>query len=222
MCNFFSCIITKPRKVFYCEDSDNHSEIISKYKLDDSPKGHLLQRFAKIEITPPDNDVFKPIEEWNFRIDDTEPEWWTKAHESACMSALRKYLDKHLIVDKTVKEIKEGRYWLKNSTVESMYDNSTVKSMSANSTVKSMYANSTVEYMYDNSTVEYMYANSTVEYMYDNSTVEYMYDNSTVESMYANSTVKSMYDNSIAIDRYNGVIFSSKDKKYRQKKVKGA
>jgi hypothetical protein len=222
MCQFFSCVITKPKKVFYSEVSDSHEDIIKENNLDDSENGKLRELFCRIEVLPPNGDVFADFSLWKLIVDEKKkPSWFTDKHENACMIVAKKVIDKFVLVDKTVQEIKEGKYYLKNSTVKSMYGSSTVKSMSGSSTVKYMYGSSTVKSMSGSSTVKYMYDSSTVEYMYGSSTVKYMSDSSTVVSMYNSSTVESMSDSSIAIDRVNGIIYKPKNKKYRQKNVKG-
>jgi len=240
MCQFFSCVITKPKKVFYSEVSDSHEDIIKENNLNDSENGKLRELFCRIEVLPPNGDVFADFSLWKLSVDEKKkPSWFTDKHENACMIVAKKVIDKFVLVDKTVQEIKEGKYYLKNSTVKSMYGSSTVKSMSGSSTVKYMYDSSTVEYMYGSSTVKYMsdsstvvsmynsstvvsmYNSSTVESMYDSSTVGYMYGSSTVKCMSGSSTVESMSGSSIAIDRVNGIIYKPKNKKYRQKNVKG-
>jgi hypothetical protein len=222
MCQFFSCVITKPKKVFYSEVSDSHEDIIKENNLDDSENGKLRELFCRIEVLPPNGDVFADFSLWKLIVDEKKkPSWFTDKHENACMIVAKKVVDKFVLVDKTVQEIKEGKYYLKNSTVKSMYDSSTVEYMYGLSTVKSMYDSSTVKSMSGSSTVEYMYGLSTVEYMSGSSTVKSMYGSSTVKSMSDSSTVKSMYDSSIAIDRVNGIIYKPKNKKYRQKNVKG-
>jgi len=213
MCQFFSCVITKPKKVFYSELSDSHEDIIKSNNLDDSENGKLRELFCRIEILPPNGDVFADFSLWKLRVDEKEkPSWFTDKHEEACMIVAKKVIDKFVLIDKTVQEIKEGKYYLKNSTIKYMTDSSTIKSM---------YGSSTVERMSGSSTVKYMTDSSTVKYMTDSSTVKSMSGSSTVERMYGSSTVERMYGSSIAIDRINGIIYKPKDKKYRQKSVKG-
>jgi hypothetical protein len=200
MCQLFSCIITKPKKVFYSEVSDSHEDIIKENNLNDSEKGKLRELFCRIEILPPDGDVFADFSEWKLQVDEKEkPSWFTEKHEKACLIVAKKYIDKYVLISQEVKEIKEGRYYLKDTKIEKMS------------------GSSTVEFMYDSSTVESMYDSSTVKSMYDSSTVKSMYDSSTVKSMYDSSTVKSMTGSSIAIDRINGIIYKPKAKKFKQK-----
>jgi hypothetical protein len=221
MCQFFSCVITKPKKVFYSEVSDSHEDIIKANNLDDSENGKLRELFCRIEVLPPNGDVFADFSLWKLRVDEQEkPTWFTNKHEDACMIVAKKVIDKFVLIDKTVQEIKEGKYYLKNSTVEYMSGSSTVKYMSGSSTVKFMYDSSTVESMYGSSTVEYMSGSSTVKYMSGSSTVKSMSESSTVKFMYDSSTVEYMSGSSIAIDRVNGIIYKPKDKKYRQKNIK--
>jgi hypothetical protein len=91
MCNAFSCIITKDKKVFWTLNIDKHDELIVKYKLKDTTSDRETLQFARVEIAPKNNDYLKP-NKWVFKIDEhVIPEWFSPAHRQECMKQFRIY-----------------------------------------------------------------------------------------------------------------------------------
>jgi hypothetical protein len=197
MCNFFSCIVLKDGQVIWDAGIDSHEELIKIAQVEDKTSDPAKLTFARVEIIPPDNNVFEDdVKKWTLRIDQSiTPNWWSKDHEKACYQSLKKCLSVVIIKGQEIDEInnKHGLY-IKDSTIQ-VIKNSIIKNM-ANSTVNVMWANSTVNVMWENSTVNVMWANSTVKAMRENSTVKEMRENSTVNEMWANSTVNVMWENS--------------------------
>ena len=160
---------------------------------------------------------------WKINIDqDILPDWYKEDKEKYnedFRKEVKEWCNKHVLVDKNIRELKEGFYLLKdcdvvvlannavvvlyNATVKEMYDNATVKEMYDNATVKEMYDNATVQEMNGNATVQRMYDNATVKEMYDNATVQEMNDNATVQEMNGNATVQWMYGNA-TVQEMNG------------------
>jgi len=194
MCNFFSCIVLKDGQVIWDAGIDSHEELIKIAKVEDKTSDPAKLTFARVEIIPPNNDVFEDdVKKWTLRIDQSiTPGWWSKDHKKACYQSLKKCLSVVIIKGQEIDEInnKQGLY-IKDSTIQ-VIKNSIIKSM-GNSTVKEMGGNSTVKVMWENSTVKEMGGNSTVNMMGGNSTVNMMWENSTVNMMGENSTVKAVY-----------------------------
>ena len=95
MCNFFSCLVDKKKRVYWKGGVDNHHELIEIFKLDDNTTDQQRIKFAKIEIVPPSGILFYPLEQWKFKVDESvRPEWFSPAHEKACWEALGKNLKK--------------------------------------------------------------------------------------------------------------------------------
>ena len=190
ICKLKSGIILKGD--VYVPDHDHHTTMLENLGIADT-KQNAETLFVRAELVPANDDVFSPIEDWKFVVDqDITPDWFVSDYEKTRMfKAVKAWAKEHIRIDESDFSIGEGTYYLKNckmvacnSSTVTACDNSTVKAW-GNSTVKA-WGNSTVKAC-DNSTVEAC-DNSTVEAC-DNSTVE-AYDNSTVEA-YDNSTVKA-------------------------------
>jgi hypothetical protein len=127
MCNFLSLIVTKEGDVFYDETTDSHEKIISDHKLIDDTNDKYKRQFVRVEITPPDNDVFKPVSEWNFKLDEGEiPLWWRVGLEKASRAVCTDYINKIVFENKDGIEIKNGRAFVKKCSTVTAYGISTV------------------------------------------------------------------------------------------------
>ena len=105
MCNAFSCICPEVGEVVWKLGTDSHSDLIREAGLRDDTNDPKHMTFAKIEITPDNNDYRKP-DKWTLHIDETiTPAWWNKAYEASCWDAHKawcKQLYKILDVDKVI------------------------------------------------------------------------------------------------------------------------
>jgi len=207
MCEFFSCIVMKNKKVIWEAGLNAHHEILEKYKINDNTHDQSALKFARVEIIPPsalDGAFEKDLKKWNFSVDEkTVPEWFSPAHKVAAFSALKECLSECLIDGVELDEVsgKKGLFVrnstikkLINSTVQEMWNNSIVQEMRSNSIVQKMRDNSIVRKMLDTSIVQDMLGDSTVHKMLDNSTVHQMRGYSTVHEMWNYSTVRKMWD----------------------------
>ena len=98
MCQAFSCLITKSKKVYYKVGMDSHDTIQSFYqKKDKELKDDKLppnNTFARVEITPKNNDYLKP-DKWVLKVDEeVKPTWWNNTFEKPCFVALDKWKEK--------------------------------------------------------------------------------------------------------------------------------
>ena len=94
MCKAFSCLVTKSNRVYWKAGVDSHDklrELFSDLELRDD-KNPPHNTFARIEITPPDNNYLNIRSKWEYKIDESiKPEWLTDKHEILCRTALSKW-----------------------------------------------------------------------------------------------------------------------------------
>ena len=119
MCNFFSCIAMRNGDVFCDPMSDRHEDIIKTHNISDKEDDPKYLKFARVEITPPDGDVFAHVSNWTLRIDDESitPEWWSKGYEEFCFRELELFLSRAILVGKEIDCLSDGRFWVKDSRI---------------------------------------------------------------------------------------------------------
>ena len=139
MCNYFSCLVTRDKKVLWSEKTNSHEDLIEKFGLKDNK---LEDRdFVRVEVTPQDKPN-RNVEEWAFKIDEvgTLPDWFNLNQEEIKEKVLVEALvsaKQQLVLGNEEKIVKSGfaRAW-GSSTVEA-WDSSTVEAMDS-STVEAM------------------------------------------------------------------------------------
>ena len=183
MCNFFSGIITREGVVYHnAAESDSHEDIISKFGLKDTDNDTAQMDWARFEITPPNNDVFKPFSQWSFRIDQRiTPDWLNDGYKVFCFDALFEFSKEHFITD-AVEEIFSGRYW--------MSDTARVGTMSGTARVVTMSGTARVDWMSDTARVGTMRDTARVDWMRDTARVVTMRDTASVGTMSGTARVE--------------------------------
>ena len=195
MCRFKSGILLKDR--VYISDGDSHSDMLEELGIADTWQ-NAERVFVRAELYPEDGDVFSPIDQWKWNVDqDILPEWYVEEYEKQrFVEAVKKWAEQHIIISQDGLKLTTGKsYYLKDcKNIElsgdcfvTLLDNSQVGEMRDNSRVSEMWDNSRVGVMWDNSQVSEMQGNSQVGVMWDNSRVGVMWDNSRVSEMRDNS-----------------------------------
>jgi hypothetical protein len=82
------------KKVTWKLGVDSHSDLVKLAGYKDNTYDPRLMEFAKIEITPENNDYLNP-DSWIYRVDESPaPMWIGREHEAACFKAHVKWLKK--------------------------------------------------------------------------------------------------------------------------------
>ena len=101
MCKAFSCLVDiAAKKVTWKLGVDSHSDLVKLAGYRDNTADPHAMEFAKIEITPKNNDYLFP-DTWVYRVDESPaPSWIGREHEAACRKAHARWLkqlDKFII-----------------------------------------------------------------------------------------------------------------------------
>ena len=104
MCRYFSCILTKDKKVIWDKRTISHEKLIENAKLIDD---RLVNRnFIRMEIIPKDEkNITRNKKDWKLVVDenDTIPEWYQGNKEKLdklCWNAWKKSIEINLLVKK--------------------------------------------------------------------------------------------------------------------------
>ena len=209
MCNFFSCIVTKNGDVLFDPISDSHEIIISNnaknYVLSDDTADPAELKFARVEILPPNGDVFQPVDKWFFTIDQRiTPAWWSEFHKKQAYDCLNTFLDSVLLKDKKIQELSTGRYWVKDCQIAELKGNVLIVKMLGSSQVGIMRGSSQIREMWGSSQVGEMWGSSQVGIMRKSSQVGVMWGSSRICEMLGSSQVREMWEASWVRIRKNG------------------
>lgn len=99
MCNFKSGIIFKNRVVLAPEGNESHSDLLESLKIEDNHM-NASKMFVRAELTPPDENKAKPVDDWKYRVDqDIVPDWYNEdpeRYENEIRNAVKDYMKDRL------------------------------------------------------------------------------------------------------------------------------
>ena len=99
-------------------DYDDHSKMLETLGIKDNSKD---PQFVRVEMNPIDGNIFNlDLSNWKLKVDqDFRPDWFSeKFTEAEMKKELKKWWEERFIFnDKTGKNIKDGKFYLKNSSV---------------------------------------------------------------------------------------------------------
>ena len=125
MCQLKSGIILKD--YVFVPDYDHHSNMLDELKIKDTKK-NAETKFIRAELLPPNGDVFSPVDDWVFNVDqDILPDWYVEEFDrDRFVVAIKKWADEHVHIGKNNLEIKSGgTHYLKNCKDATLRENST-------------------------------------------------------------------------------------------------
>lgn len=111
MCQLKSGTILKDR--VFLPEYDSHSKMLNELGIKDT-QANAERLFIRAELLPPNGDVFAPVEEWEFIVDqDILPKWYVRDVDKARMADAVKEWQKahcHVGVDGLKISSGEGHY----------------------------------------------------------------------------------------------------------------
>ena len=182
MCKLKSAIILKDR--VFIPEYDSHSQMLEELGILDT-RENAERLFVRAELSPRDGDVFSPVDEWGFTVDqDIRPDWFVEEYEKQRMiDAVKAWAEDHIHIGVDGLSIGTGsNHYIKdckdvticdNATVENIYGSATVERICGSATVKCICGSATVKYICDNATVigsSFGWKNKDMVILSDNST----------------------------------------------------
>ena len=171
MCNPASMIVTRGHKVHWSENTDSHHEIITELGLRETDaRGNI--NIVPVEITPPDDDMTKPLSEWVFSIDTAGfqrdlPDWWDdEKAEAAVRCALKAWKAKKVITRKT-KALTVGQYYVcGKATIENVSGNAVV-SLRDSAVIKYVGGSAVIKYVRGSAVIQDVRGSAVIKYVRD-------------------------------------------------------
>ena len=154
MCNFLSAIYKQDGSIICLpEHTDSHEDLIAHANLDDS-KDPVLNRWIRVEFTPPDKaDVTNP-DEYTLKVDEpSTPVWFDDDKRADCIAQLSARIRAMVVKDKHLKIILGGCWILCGDAKVDRFVDGRVFRMLNTSKVGTMRDTSKVGEMWDTSKV---------------------------------------------------------------------
>ena len=126
MCQLKSGIILKDR--VFVPEYNSHTDMLEELGIKDT-QANAEKLFVRAELLPPDGDVFKPVDEWKFHVDqDIIPDWFIEEVDKERMvEAVKEWAKDHVHIGVNNLSIKaSGCHYVKDCKNVKAYDSATV------------------------------------------------------------------------------------------------
>jgi len=91
MCKAFSCLVGVDNKVTWKLGVDSHSELVTIAGYKDHTSDSAQMTFARVEITPDNNNYLYP-DNWTLRVDESiQPSWFGHKHKEQAFAAHKEW-----------------------------------------------------------------------------------------------------------------------------------
>ena len=125
MCRPASFVLTK-NKVFWSLETDSHEDIVAEYKL--SENGVRGIKILRVEVSPNNGDLSRPLKEWEFGYDqDLLPSWVNEKKDKKRVRLALKQWAKAKLFTKGEHVVKKGSVYLSGSSSAKLFDSSSAK-----------------------------------------------------------------------------------------------
>ena len=153
MCQLKSAIILKDR--VFVPEYDSHTDMLEELGIKDIKK-NAERLFVRAELVPTNGDVFKPVDEWNFTVDqDIIPDWFVEEVDKQRMiEAVKAWAKDHVHIGVDGLKINSGSgHYIKDCKDAVICGSATVENIYGSATVKYICDSATVEKLKDNATM---------------------------------------------------------------------
>ncbi len=190
MCKLKSAIILKDR--VFIPDYDSHSDMLAELGIEDT-RANAERLFVRAELSPRNGDVFTPIDEWEFTVDqDIRPEWFVEGYDKERMTAaVKEWAKSHIHVGVDGLEISTGsNHYIKDCKNVRIGDSASVKYIGGSASVERTCGSASVEYICGSASVEYIGGSASVKYIRDSASVERICDSASVKYIGGSASVE--------------------------------
>ena len=202
MCQLKSGILLKDR--VFIPDYDIHTAMLEELKIEDT-EDNAKRLFVRAELIPPDDNVFTPVSEWKYRVDqDILPDWYVaEVDERRMREAVTEWAKEHIHIGEKIEEINSGKHWIKDGTVGVISGSAEIRELCGSAEVRYIRGSATVGYIRGSAKVVNVYDSATVGNICDSATVVNVYDSATVGYVYSSAKVVNIYDSAKVVNVYD-------------------
>ena len=192
MCKMKSAIILKDR--IFIPDYDGHSDMLKELGIEDTEKNAAML-FVRAELSPKNGDVFTPIDEWIFEVDqDIKPDWFVESYEKERMiQAVKEWAKNRIHIGIDGLEINSGaNHYIKDCKNVEIYGSASISRVYGSATISYVYGSASISYVYGSASISDVYDSATISDVYDSATISYVYGSATISYVYGSASISEV------------------------------
>ena len=166
MCKMKSAIILKDS--VFIPDYDSHSKMLEELQIEDT-KNNAERLFVRAELYPKDGDVFSPIDQWKFNVDqDIVPDWYVAGYDEERMrAAVKDWAKSHIHIGENDITINCGsNHYIKDCKNVAVYGSASISKVCGSASINNVYGSASISEVCGSASISNVYGSASISEVY--------------------------------------------------------
>ena len=194
MCKMKSAIILKDR--VFIPDYDSHSKMLKELQIEDT-RSNAERLFVRAELYPKDGDVFSPIDQWKFNVDqDIVPDWYVAGYDEERMrAAVKDWAKAHIHIGENNITINCGsNHYIKDCKNVTVCGSASISKVYGSASISCVYGSASISEVCDSASISYVYGSASISYVYDSASISEVYGSASISKVCGSASISYVYD----------------------------
>ena len=185
MCKLKSAIILKDS--VFIPDYDSHSKMLKELQIEDT-RSNAERLFVRAELYPKDGDVFSPIDQWKFNVDqDIVPDWYVAGYDEERMrTAVKNWAKNHI-------HIGENDIVIDCGTNHYIKDCKNVR-VCGSASISKVCGSASISYVYDSASISDVCDSASISDVCDSASISYVCDSASISDVCDSASISDVCD----------------------------
>ena len=197
MCKLKSAIILKDS--VFIPDYDSHSKMLEELQIEDT-KNNAERLFVRAELYPENGDVFSPIDQWKFNVDqDIVPDWYVAGYDEERMrNAVKEWAKNRIHIGENNIRIDCGEnHYIKDCQNVVIYDSASISKVCGSASIGEVYDSASIGEVYGSASIGYVCGSASISYVYGSASIGEVYDSASIGEVYDSASISKVCGSAI-------------------------
>ena len=193
MCQMKSGIILKDR--IFIPDYDSHTDMLAELGISDT-RQNAERLFIRAELLPPDGDVFAPVEEWSFHVDqDILPDWYVEqVDKDRMVAAVKKWAKDRVHVGVDNLRISQGsNHYIKDCKDVVVCGSASISCVCGSASISEVYGSASISRVYGSASIGEVCGSASISNVYDSASISRVCDSASIGEVYGSASIGKVY-----------------------------
>ena len=192
MCQMKSGIILKDR--VFIPDYNSHTDMLAELGISDT-RQNAERLFIRAELLPPDGDVFAPVEEWKFHVDqDILPDWYVEqVDKDRMISAVKEWAKDHIHIGVNGLGISQGsEHYIKDCKNVVVHDSASISEVCGSASISEVCGSASIREVCGSASISEVCGNASISNVCGNASISNVYDNASISNVCGNASISEV------------------------------
>jgi hypothetical protein len=194
MCKLKSAIILKDS--VFIPDYDSHSKMLKELQIKDT-RSNAERLFVRAELYPKDGDVFSPIDQWKFNVDqDIVPDWYVAGYDEERMrAAVKDWAKSHIHIGENDITINCGsNHYIKDCKNVKVCGSASISKVYGSASINKVYGSASISYVCGSASISEVCDSASINKVCDSASISYVYDSASISKVCGSASISKVFD----------------------------